>query len=67
MIAITVNFVAFTSVLPGTLGLRLSAAAIAGAWVGLATELGAADRLAFSPEHRLLGLWLTLRQPSKRA
>jgi len=51
MIAISVNLVAFTSALPGTLRLRLSAAAIAGAWVGLATELGAADRLAFSPEH----------------
>jgi hypothetical protein len=51
MIAISVNLVAFTSVLPGTLPRRLSAAAIAGAWVGLATGLGAADRLAFAPGH----------------
>ncbi len=51
MMAIGINLVAITSVLPGPLAQRLSLAAIAGAWVGLATGLGAAGRLVFSPEH----------------
>lgn len=50
MMAIGIDLVAITSVLPGPLAQRLSLAAIAGAWVGLATGLGAAGRLAFSPE-----------------
>jgi hypothetical protein len=37
MTAIAINLVAVTSVLPGPLTERLRLAAIAGAWVGLAT------------------------------
>jgi hypothetical protein len=51
MMAIGINLVAVTSVLPGPLAQRLSLAAIAGAWVGLATGLGAAGRLVFSPDN----------------
>jgi len=51
MMAVAINLVAVTSVLPGSLVRRLSLAAIAGAWVGLATGLGAAGKLAFSPDH----------------
>jgi hypothetical protein len=51
MMAIGINLVAITSVLPGALTQRLRLAAIAGAWVGLATGLGAAGRLVFSPDH----------------
>src|SRR3977135_959892 len=51
MMAIGINLVALTSVLPGPLTQRLRLAAIAGAWVGLATGLGAAGRLVFSPDH----------------
>src|SRR3984893_10436831 len=51
MMAITMNLVALTSVLPGSLTHRLSLAAIAGAWVGLATGLGAAGKLVFSPDN----------------
>src|SRR5579863_8892865 len=50
MTAVTVNLVAFTTVLAGSLARRLTLAAVAGAWVGLATALGAAGKLAFSPE-----------------
>jgi hypothetical protein len=49
MIAVAINLVALTSVLPGSLARRLSVAAIAGAWVGLASGLGAAEKLAFDP------------------
>lgn len=49
MMAIGINLVAVASVLPGPLARRLGWAAIAGAWVGLASGLGAAGRLAFSP------------------
>jgi hypothetical protein len=49
MSAVGINLVAFTQALPGTLTRRLSLAAIAGAWVGLASGLGAAGKLAFSP------------------
>ncbi len=49
MMAIAVCLVAITSALPGPLARRLGVAAIAGAWVGLATDLGAAGKLAFSP------------------
>jgi hypothetical protein len=51
MSAVAINLVAVTHALPGTLGRRLGLAAIAGAWVGLASGLGGAGKLAFSPEH----------------
>ena len=51
MVAVGVNLVAITSVLPGPLTRRLLVAAIAGGWVGLASGLGASGRLAFSPDH----------------
>jgi hypothetical protein len=51
MMAVAISLVAITSVLPGSLSRRLSLAAIAGAWVGLATGLGAAAELTFSPDH----------------
>ncbi len=50
MAAIIVNLVAIVSVVPMTLSQRLVAAGVAGAWVGLATALGAAGALAYSPE-----------------
>lgn len=50
MSAVGVNLVALTHALPGTLARRLSVAAIAGAWVGLASGLGAAGKLAVSPD-----------------
>ncbi len=49
MTAVALNLVALTSVLPGSLARRLSVAAIAGGWVGLASGLGAAGKLAFAP------------------
>jgi hypothetical protein len=49
MMAVAINLVAVTSVLSGSLAPRLSLAAIAGAWVGLASGLGSAGSLAFSP------------------
>ena len=51
MIAVAVNLVALTSTLPGSLARRLSLAAIAGGWVGLASGLGATGKLAFSPDN----------------
>ena len=39
--AVGINLVAFTHALPGTLARRLGLAAIGGAWVGLASGLGA--------------------------
>ena len=51
MMAIGISLVAVTSVLPGSLARRLVVAGIAGGWVGLATALGAAGLLAFSPGH----------------
>ena len=50
MTAVAINLVAFTGVLPGSLARRLILAAIGGAWVGLASGLGAAGKLAFSPQ-----------------
>lgn len=50
MSAIGINLVAFTHALAGTLARRLGLAAIAGAWIGLASGLGAAGKLAFSPD-----------------
>ena len=49
MSAVAINLVAFTHVLGGTLVRRLGLAAIGGAWVGLASGLGAAGQLAFGP------------------
>ena len=62
MSAIGINLVAFTSALPVTLAQRLGLAAIAGAWVGLASGLGAAGTLAFSPDHPvpLIGVLLAV-------
>lgn len=51
MSAVGINLVAFTQALPGTLARRLGLGAIAGAWVGLATALGASGELAFSPDN----------------
>jgi hypothetical protein len=50
MSAVGINLVAFTHALPVTLGRRLSLAAIGGAWVGIASGLGAAGKFAFSPD-----------------
>jgi len=49
--AIAINLVAFTNALPVTLAQRLGLAAIAGTWVGVASGLGAAGTLAFSPDN----------------
>lgn len=49
--AVGINLVAFTHALPGTAARRLSLAAIGGAWVGLASGLGAAGKFAFSPDN----------------
>jgi hypothetical protein len=49
MSAITINLVAFTHFLPGSLARRLALAGAAGAWVGLASGVGAAGRFAFDP------------------
>ena len=49
MCAIAINLVAFTHALGSTLVRRLGLAAIGGAWVGLASGLGAAGLLAFAP------------------
>jgi hypothetical protein len=51
MSAVGINLVAFTHALPGTLARRLGLGAIAGAWVGLASGLGASGKLAFSPDN----------------
>lgn len=50
MSTIGINLVAVTHALPGTLARRLTLAAIAGGWVGLASALAVAGKLAFSPE-----------------
>jgi len=51
MSAVGICLVAFTQALPGTPMRRLGVAAIGGAWVGLASGLGAAGKLAFSPDN----------------
>jgi hypothetical protein len=53
MSAVAINLVALTQALPGTSASRLGLGAIAGAWVGLASGLGAAGKLTFSPDHPL--------------
>jgi hypothetical protein len=47
--AVAVNLVAVSAVLEISLARRLALAAIVGAWVGLASALGASGALAFSP------------------
>ncbi len=51
MSAVGINLVVFMQALPVTTPRRLLLTAIAGGWVGLATGLGAAGLLTFSPEH----------------
>jgi|SRR5580658_3542739 hypothetical protein len=53
MSAIAINLTVFTQALANTLARRLTLAAIAGGWVGLASELGATGKLAFSPDSPL--------------
>jgi hypothetical protein len=53
MSAVGINLVALTQFLPGTVAGRLGLGAIAGAWVGLASGLGAAGELTFSADHPL--------------
>lgn len=48
---VAISLAAFTQVLPGTLARRLVLAGIAGGWVGLASDLGATGKLAFSPDN----------------
>jgi hypothetical protein len=50
MSAVGINLIAFTHALPGTLARRLGLAAIGGAWVGLASGLGAAGKLAVTAQ-----------------
>jgi hypothetical protein len=52
MMAIATNLVAIACVLPGSLARRLSLAAIAGGWVGLAAGLGAAGSCVLSQPPR---------------
>ncbi|THD49078.1 MAG: hypothetical protein E7774_01795 [Bradyrhizobium sp.] len=47
--AIAVNLIAILTVLPLKLRQRLTAAGVAGAWIGLASALGASGALAYSP------------------
>lgn len=47
---IAVSLVALTHTLSGSLARRLAIAAVGGGWVGLAMDLGATGRLAFSPD-----------------
>lgn len=49
MLAVGVSLVAITQYFPTTLAPRLALAAVAGAWIGLASHLGATGKLAFSP------------------
>ncbi len=49
MSAVIITLVAFTHAVTSNLASRLGAAAVAGSWVGLASGLGAAGRLTFSP------------------
>ncbi len=50
MASIVVDVVAVISVVTMTLGQRLVAAGVAGAWIGLATAVSAAGALAYSPD-----------------
>jgi hypothetical protein len=48
--AVGINLVLITHAVSGTFVRRLSLGALAGAWVGLASGLGAAGKLAFAPD-----------------
>jgi len=50
MMAVAIDLVAFVSALLSSLSGRIMLAGIAGAWVGLATGLGAAGQVVFSPD-----------------
>lgn len=50
MSAIGINLVAFTQALPVSFGRRIGLGAIAGAWIGLASGLGAAGQLGFASD-----------------
>jgi len=63
MAAILVDVVAIVSIVPMTLGQRLVAAGVAGAWVGLATALGAAGALAYSPDQPIPVVGLLFATP----
>ena len=62
MAAVGINLVAFTHAVSGTLARRLTLGGIAAGWVGLASALGAAGQLAFSPGNPvpLIGVLLAL-------
>jgi len=62
MLAIAINLVAVAGFLPGGVRNRLGLAAVVGVWVGLASALAAAGRLAFSPEQPvpLIGVLLAV-------
>lgn len=63
MMAIGVNLVAVTTTLNLSLVEKLGLAAIAGAWVGLASGLGGAGDLVFSPDRPLPLLGLLFATP----
>src|SRR6266581_4708483 len=50
MMAVAIDLLAFVSALLSSLSGRIMLAGIAGAWVGLATGLGAAGQFVFSPD-----------------
>ena len=50
LMAVTVNLIAITTILPLSLVQRLKLGGILGAWVGLASGLGAAGQLEFAPD-----------------
>ncbi len=58
LMAVAVNMIAITTILPLSLGRRLALGAILGAWTGLASGMGAAGLLEYAPEQPvpLLGL-----------
>jgi hypothetical protein len=62
MSAIAINLVVFVTALAGKLTQRITLAALGGAWVGLATALGAQGRLAFAAEQPvpLIGILFAL-------
>jgi hypothetical protein len=51
MASISINLVALTLALSGSLTRRLTIAAVGGGWVGLALILGASGRLAYTPNY----------------
>lgn len=63
MAVIAVNLVAFTQALSISLSRRLTLAAIAGGWVGVAVILSASGRLAYSPNSPAPFLGILLAAP----